>query len=489
MAAATLALPLVAALRHPAGWFTTLLVTVVFGATALSPPIGLLALIISLPLTPALERFSAVPLLPAGLTEMLLLAFCSASWLRSDHASGASRSRLSGPALVLAAAVVTSAICEFSALAATLPQQPQSLELWRHVTADYWQTMGPFGMVHHALRWLAGLTVAVATERILRVRPLWWATTFRAWLLAGCLAGILTGLAVVKLLLRSPPTAMLFDVLESLRVSVLTVDVNAAGSYFALLLVAALVVGVRRRQWLTLAVAVPLLSLGFIAAQSRAAMAAVTAVVSGTIMLNLGRTGRAWRMVVSGLAAVLLLAGALYATSQSHVALTDATAVRLQMTRVGLQMTRHFPVFGVGVGDYVRMSRRWITPDMEVLRGFAPRGENAHNNFLQVMAELGIPALLVFIYMTGSVALLGWRRRSGPVVPEVEGLSLGIAAFLLSALFGHPLLVSQVGALFWLAMGIAASGAPPLPLRRSTSRYAVAAAVLFYVVSLLWRLS
>src|SRR5690606_2753809 len=116
------------------------------------------------------------------------------------------------------------------------------------------------------------------------------------------------------------------------------------------------------------------------------------------------------------------------------------------------------PVSGVGLGDYVRSTRRFITPEQPMLQRFAPQGENAHNNFLQIVVELGIPAGLVFLWLVLPTVIAGFGRAGALAEAWVRSMAFGVAAFLLTALFGHPLLTSQVGATFFVALGITAGG-------------------------------
>jgi hypothetical protein len=66
-------------------------------------------------------------------------------------------------------------------------------------------------------------------------------------------------------------------------------------------------------------------------------------------------------------------------------------------------------------------------------------------------------------------------------------MALGLSAFLLSALFGHPLLQPQVFAPFCAALGVTA-GLTQRPRSLSSQSLVVQAAALFYGLSLLWRL-
>jgi hypothetical protein len=309
-------------------------------------------------------------------------------------------------------------------------------------------------------------------------------------MVGGGAAAVFAAIRLGEVLIRNElsPAATLAWLLQHVRMSVLHPDLNAAGSYFSLFVVAAIVVWFRQRLgWLVLTL--PLLLLAFGLARSRAAIGSVVLVLTAwtsSIMLRSMRMRVALGVAVLG---ACMLGGTLLFTSQSNVGFDQALAVRVQMTEVGIRTALRDPWFGVGLGDYIRMSRRWITPEMTLLRGFAPQGENAHNNFLQILVELGLPACLFFIYLTGSVARLGWTMDRGELSPEATGLALGLSAFLLSAFFGHPLLIPQVAAAFFLALGLTAGlgPAPRVRTRAVTSIFRGTAA--FYLLSLLWRLA
>src|SRR5690606_42066600 len=83
-------------------------------------------------------------------------------------------------------------------------------------------------------------------------------------------------------------------------------------------------------------------------------------------------------------------------------------------------------------------------------------------------------------------AAIGLGRRQ--VSAECLGMSLGLAAFLASALLGHPLLVPQVGVALFLALGLTA-GLDPARQRSGPARDLGLVGVVFYLTSLVWRLA
>ena len=84
--------------------------------------------------------------------------------------------------------------------------------------------------------------------------------------------------------------------------------------------------------------------------------------------------------------------------------------------------------------------------------------QNAHNNYVQVMAELGVPGLLLFVAVIVAALKTGFSR-AGPPGPS-WGLLAGLCAYLLTCLLGHPLLIVAAAYPFWTALGLAASAAP-----------------------------
>ncbi len=196
----------------------------------------------------------------------------------------------------------------------------------------------------------------------------------------------------------------------------------------------------------------------FTLAQSRAAIfagALVLGLVYGT------RLVKARRFLVAGAVAVavLLLGGAgWYAMRASHATAREALAIRFQMAQVAVRITRDHPLAGVGLGHYVGVSRTYISRRYPDLFQFAAKGENAHDNFLQMLAEFGIPGLIAFFWLAVPIAMRSFRGAdmNDAASVQAKALGAGVAAFLVSAIFGHPLLIPEVLAAFLLALGMAA---------------------------------
>jgi O-antigen ligase len=496
--AAVLTLPLVSLAVHAGeAWVTALLVAALAILAVVDPALGFLGLIVTLPLALAVTALAGLP--PAeGVTDALLLAcaagaLCHAIWRPPDR-----RTRLALPALLLGTFVAASAVVDLAVQIGAAPPGAFAALVWRHVTADYVLTAHPFEPLHGSLRWIAGLVIAVAGARAIGRRPRLAAAAVRLWLIGAAAAASFAVMRLAQILLEgkvdADPWRAFVYVLTHVRMSAVHPDPNAAASYFAIALAAAVVVGVARRAvWVVLGVW-PFVLLAFGLAQSRAAIGAVTLVLGAVAVVPAFRR-RQWVRVGAVVAAVAAVAiGSLRLTDRSHVSVGVAGNIRGEMARVALRISAAHPWFGVGLGRFASTSRAFITTDEPVIHAFTERhdaGENAHNSVLQILAELGAPACAVFFWLVVPPAW-PWPRVRPPGGLDVERLAIsaGLAAFLTSALFGHPLLIGQVAAAFFVVVGLSDGlSAPPAGPPRRVVHVAAWVAIGLVVISLPWRVS
>jgi O-Antigen ligase len=245
-------------------------------------------------------------------------------------------------------------------------------------------------------------------------------------------------------------------------------DVNAAGSYFVMAALAAIGVALLRtpspeprvpRPWWWAAVAVIMTSIWITG--SRAAVMA--GLVAGFLPIALAvwhwRAGRA-RMATVGAAALMLLL--LAVTVVVYIPRPGmprpaglAAQIRWEFAHTSLRMLATSPYFGIGVGQFYARSGEFSSP--ELLRIFpAAKNENAHNNFLQLLAELGIVGFAVFLWILWTAGARCMRLlRNDPHSTVRWGLVAGLLSFVLSCLAGHPLVIDEPAFSFWLLLGIA----------------------------------
>jgi O-antigen ligase len=232
-------------------------------------------------------------------------------------------------------------------------------------------------------------------------------------------------------------------------------DVNAAGSYFALMVCVALGMtghgrGRARIAWAALVLA-NALGLWFTHSKSAAAATAVLVAVAVAWRLSTRWSLAARVGVVSLLLALGIAAASIRAQQLERDPTFQGTGFRSQFNETSMQMIAARPVAGVGVGQYFAASALFLTPEMAFTYGH----ENAHNYFLETAAELGLPGAILF----GAVIVGALAPVAREVLPSPEsrllGFGAGILAMLTTCLSGHPLLVREVAFPFWIALGLA----------------------------------
>jgi O-antigen ligase len=99
---------------------------------------------------------------------------------------------------------------------------------------------------------------------------------------------------------------------------------------------------------------------------------------------------------------------------------------RVCMTLSGLEMIRDYPLTGVGVDMVDRLYPLYRRDD-------APRWRvpHLHNNFVQIAAERGLPALAAYLWLIGAFFTVTWRG-----LPRLAGERRAAVAACLTAVLG-----------------------------------------------------
>lgn len=215
-----------------------------------------------------------------------------------------------------------------------------------------------------------------------------------------------------------------------------------------------------RRRTIAPLIVVALAGAALVCSVSRAGLAAL--VFAAAAVLLLGRrersssggamrfARRAFLALVGGAVALGLAATALVPRSSGSLPGSPAEAVaetfdlrqpldrilkgRLEIWPVAIDLGFARPVFGQGLGQFPRLYSSYPGAD-------GP--ENAHNYFLQVFAEMGVVGLLAlaaFLFAIAS-ALFRPRQEQTPGGRNLQvWLSVGVLAFVLTWVTGHPML-------------------------------------------------
>ncbi len=482
------------------------------------PAAGLAAAAALVPVSGWLAGIAGLPAL--RLAEALVLAVLAgaAARLALDAARRADRPP---PAAAAGAAAALFIAIAAAALAVELAVELAGLhEPWRAAAAWLGAVAGgyllgaapPVPGLFDAARLMEGAALLLAVLAWSRRAPGLPRQLAAATLIGAAGAAAINLQAMLADLLAAGSTATPAAYLRGgIRLAAHVGDVNATGSYFLLAALTGLGLAAAGRAARP---AAPPLSAAPTAAAALAALAACwlsgsrSAVAAALIV---GLAAGAWwtwarlrgrlRLAAAGAvtAAALALPLAVVAAypDRGGAALVQmGIGHRAEFTTRSLRMWATQPLFGVGAGRYRQLSEQFAgdaTPSWL-------RRENAHNNFLQIAAELGAAGILAFL---GLLAAGACRVRAGlgarPVRPArgardapdplLAGAAAGAAAYLLTCLTGHPLLIGETAYPFWIVLALAVAQAdrllpPPRPGRRAAAAAWTAGAVLLATLPL-----
>ena len=117
----------------------------------------------------------------------------------------------------------------------------------------------------------------------------------------------------------------------------------------------------------------------------------------------------------------------------SRANLNRALAYRPELFRAALYMFSEFPFFGVGQGNFFRLSSNIdISHSLYLVQ---TGGDNAHNYFLQTLAETGLVGATAF------VLAIGWPFYRVDHFSRIAAPGLVMLTIALGNFFSHPLLV------------------------------------------------
>jgi O-antigen ligase len=476
--------------------FVALALLVFAAGSAFRPDVALAAIAVGVPVASWLGRswngYVAWP-------EALVAAFCAGYCARSAVA----RSISDPPADPLARPLFLTVAIILGSLAVQL-----WIDLWRFgsasmgrdlsdlINASYFVLTMSGDPIDAAMRLLESLVILKAAATEVQRKPK-LASQLVSWAVCGAaLAAALNVARVWQAAARlDTPLRSFASYMMNLRLNVHYGDLNAAGSYFVLLFFPALGLALARKgriYW----VAVLLIASGIWISGSRTAIAVAMlamAVPAAAIGTRIRHGRRRWLAIAGGAVALAIIAAAVAQFSPKRGNQQSALAaiqVRVEMIRTSLRMTASSPSFGVGIGRYYFRSGEFSSP--ELLQLFPPAiHENAHNNFLQFLAELGIVGFAAVLWLLWTatrlcVSLVAREQQNA----AAWGLVTGLIAFVLSWLGGHPLLIDEPAFAFWLLVGVACGWAtviaPPAPAKAHTT-WIAGLLVALVAISIPWR--
>jgi O-antigen ligase len=160
-----------------------------------------------------------------------------------------------------------------------------------------------------------------------------------------------------------------------------------------------------------------------------------------------------------------LLAGTFYYTFYTKpVALETITSQdnvgnRESLWAVAERTVRDHPLLGVGAGNWVLAASPYTATDLNLPRAdlIGKQGQLVHNSYLQVLAELGVVGLVLFLSVIGgSLALMvgAVRRFEASGDFELEMLTRALLIGLVAMLAAYAFATNQYEKQLWLLLGM-----------------------------------
>lgn len=177
--------------------------------------------------------------------------------------------------------------------------------------------------------------------------------------------------------------------------------------------------------------------------------------------------GGHWRSAMACMLVIVAAFGFLYFTqvaslpARERITMSNGGSGRSALWTIGLRMVDAHPIGGVGVGNFPVASPNYVLqPGLleqdELIFSVAPKV--THNTYLQVLAEMGFPGLVMFLGIIGASLLCAlraarlWARRGAL---GMEALARSVLLGLIGLLVADFFISEMYGKLLWtmLALG------------------------------------
>ena len=262
------------------------------------------------------------------------------------------------------------------------------------------------------------------------------------------------------------------------RWAIFVTKVNTAGSYFVLVLPIALWLtalarpGIGRFTW---AGASLIIGLGLWLSGSRTVLLLVFLMLlaggrlAGTCACSFDHhSSAAWDRTILLFVGVGATLGYRILES-SGSAMLESLRFRWLFLETTLRMLATRPTLGIGVGNFLFASEYFGSEELLTLisRTMGTPRENPHNQFLLVVAELGLIGLFLFVWLLMAPLKRLWRStRTQARWPALLDRAVGVGLFacFVTLLANHSLVYAEVAYTFWMVVGLGAVLAwPPQP--------------------------
>jgi len=127
-----------------------------------------------------------------------------------------------------------------------------------------------------------------------------------------------------------------------------------------------------------------------------------------------------------------------------------SSARRIEIWRGAVAMIKDYPWWGVGYGAFPRMIPQYTQTNL----GYV----DAHNSYLLIAAEMGLPTLTVFLLVLVMAwwytYWLYWHTRDPSIKAIALGFLSGLVGLLVANMFGSRMDDQAVSSYFWILCGL-----------------------------------
>ncbi len=194
--------------------------------------------------------------------------------------------------------------------------------------------------------------------------------------------------------------------------------------------------------------------IGIVLSASRGGLLAL---VAGVLVLGMKSKRRAKTFILTaailGIVVALTPASPLHRFLQPTASDSQSANLRVRLWTAALKMIRDHPIAGVGIDNFASNIPTYGGPELTDLHV-------AHNTYLQIAAEAGMPTLLAYIGMLMSaLAYLSRLRRQARNVGAMllSDAAIGIQAGLCGVAVAGMFMSAQMLKMFWLMIALSAS--------------------------------
>jgi O-antigen ligase len=219
---------------------------------------------------------------------------------------------------------------------------------------------------------------------------------------------------------------------------------------------------------------VSVFAVAFVQTQSRSGILALAAAFAFALVVGGPLRGRLTATVL--IAASIGLAYYVYAAplqlrervTSIVTGTSQASPLREDTWHIALQMTRAHPVHGVGLGNFPALESQYFTSNLNIVQVGSLRRFQlvVHNTYLEILAELGIVGLTLFVAVLAMtigrvVAMLAQPAREGGTRLLARAIAAATVGVMMSQVFNSGEYSKQLWVLLGMAVAAVALSSKP----------------------------